>query len=302
MNNLYLWQMMNQQLMNNDNSGSLSLFSFVGAKSIPLHSKSWAGGEEHIFIDAMETDLWNPIIHASVQSSSDVMRLVLLVDAIREINMSAQIELRMPYMPYARQDRVCNRGEALAVRSMARIINMLGFSKVTIWDAHSDVAPALLDNCNNIHVSEVIDSFSSQIPALLDVINSFVLVAPDAGASKKVHAVAARFKTTYRTASKKRSSDGAITDTQFDFGGLDKSTDLLICDDICDGGRTFIQLANAIREARGGSKENHGEIALYVTHGIFSYGYEALFNAGIGRIFTANNIRDGEFFTVTTAN
>ncbi len=44
----------------------------------------------------------------------------------------------------------------------------------------------------------------------------------------------------------------------------------VIVDDLCDGGRTFIELAKVLR-AKGAAK-----IALVVTHGIFSKGKEPL--------------------------
>jgi ribose-phosphate pyrophosphokinase len=40
----------------------------------------------------------------------------------------------------------------------------------------------------------------------------------------------------------------------------------LVIDDICEGGRTFIELAKLFKEVKG--KET--QINLYVTHGIFS--------------------------------
>lgn len=44
---------------------------------------------------------------------------------------------------------------------------------------------------------------------------------------------------------------------------------VLIVDDICDGGRTFIELAKILKQEKGVSV-----VDLYVTHGIFSYGKE----------------------------
>ena len=63
----------------------------------------------------------------------------------RLLNEVTPIELVIPYFPYARQDRVCIEGEALGAAVMANFINNLDFAKVTIWDAHSEVSPALLN-------------------------------------------------------------------------------------------------------------------------------------------------------------
>ena len=70
------------------------------------------------------------------------------------------------------------------------------------------------------------------------------------------------------TATKVRNTiTGEITGTRLDDPDQSaKGRDCLIVDDICDGGRTFIELAKVIRQqgpARG---------YLYVTHGIFSNG------------------------------
>jgi ribose-phosphate pyrophosphokinase len=46
-----------------------------------------------------------------------------------------------------------------------------------------------------------------------------------------------------------------------------KGKPILIVDDICDGGRTFIELAKVLREY------GPSQITLYVTHGIFSKGF-----------------------------
>jgi ribose-phosphate pyrophosphokinase len=56
--------------------------------------------------------------------------------------------------------------------------------------------------------------------------------------------------------------------------------DLLIVDDICDGGGTFVGLAKELRKA--GAKK----VYLYVTHGIFSKGLPL---EGIDRVFTTDS-------------
>ena len=111
----------------------------------PVYASEFSGGEVHVNI-VEHTD---PIeqITAVLKSSLDVMALVMTTSAIchhysekdlRDIN------LLVPYFPYARQDRVCNPGEAHGARAMARIINSLGYGSVTVFDPHSDVTPALL--------------------------------------------------------------------------------------------------------------------------------------------------------------
>ena len=60
----------------------------------------------------------------------------------------------------------------------------------------------------------------------------------------------------------------------------------IIIDDICDGGRTFIGIAEAIKE-----QVQNPEIYLLVTHGIFSAGYNQLMNY-FDKIYTTNSYHD----------
>ena len=79
--------------------------------------------------------------------------------------------------------------------------------------------------------------------------------------------------------------------------GLDDtpgSKNFVICDDICDGGRTFIEIAKAIQEVRPRSIFND-KIYLCVTHGIFSAGFEEL-EKYFTAIFTTNSVKEDSFY------
>jgi ribose-phosphate pyrophosphokinase len=67
---------------------------------------------------------------------------------------------------------------------------------------------------------------------------------------------------------------------------------VLIVDDICDGGATFIRAARALRAI-----EPDVEVGLCVTHGIFSKGRQHLLDNGIDKIYTTNSLlkNDGNY-------
>lgn len=192
----------------------------------------------------------------------EFLPLALLVDSIRKQIKSPAINLSIPYLPYARQDRVMNSGESLAVKVFCDLINSLKLDSVTVCDCHSDVGLALLENCKN----------DSSLPIdLFDLSNKpNALVAPDAGALKKTfkYAQTLDINEVIRADKTRNVKTGDITGSMY-FGDV-KDKSLLIIDDICDGGRTFIELAKVLRQ--GGAKYIH----LHVTHGIFSKGKEVL--------------------------
>lgn len=202
-------------------------------------------------------------IKAHLTDANTVMDLLLLVDAIRRVNPSVRIGVFIPYMPYARQDRVCNPGEALSIAVMAKVINSLNFDRVYLLDPHSDTTAALIERS----MVESPAQFIKRNDTFVGMDFSKVyLVAPDAGAQKRVKALAAELGAAgYITATKDRDLETMeITGTKFDGNVAGKK--LLVVDDICDGGRTFIALAKALRE------QEPEELHLWVTHGIFSYG------------------------------
>ena len=238
-----------------------------GNTAIPYKSFKFSGGEIQVKLlpANMEYSTIYPVVfHATITNSDDLMELALVKDAVERFFSSASLKMSLilPYMPYARQDRVCSPGEALSLRVAATFINSLGFDKIVVTDPHSDVTPALLNNCTVVDISEIFEKRLFNFAPL----GNTVLVSPDAGANKKVLKLAQTLKVPIVRADKVRDvNTGDITGTVVHTEHLGDKP-VLVVDDICDGGRTFIELAKALRE------KTNGPLNLYVTHGIFSKG------------------------------
>ncbi len=242
------------------------------------------GGERHVRLtpDA-ETKCHafaeNIRIEAHLHHPAQIIDLMLITDAVRRAcRPRTYMTLIIPYVPYARQDRAANPGEAHSAKVFCQLINSLKYDQVVVWDAHSDVTTSLLDNVQNVPQQE----FAASIPG----VQQYTLVAPDAGAAKKVKAVFDRtIAKGFIQASKSRDTKtGAITGTELPH--MIPKGPYLIVDDICDGGRTFTALAKAILDRT----DAEWPVDLYVTHGIFSQGVNALLNqnGGIRQVFCAN--------------
>lgn len=243
------------------------------------------GGEVGVKLNPMRLDYRHAkgpaTIVARLQSPLDVMTLVMLADALRRLD-PAPVHLFMPYVPYARQDRVCVPGESFSLKAFADLINSLAFESVTVVDPHSDVVGAVLDRVKVISQFDVIHQFDAFIAAIHGKPVTFV--SPDAGANKKTVELAKYFgHTEFIRADKKRNlATGEILETIVYADDLTGRT-LVVADDICDGGRTFIELTKALK-TKGAAK-----IILYVTHGIFSKGIGALTKGGIDEIYTTDS-------------
>lgn len=243
-------------------------------------STTFPGGEVHITLPKCISRSAAYSIKAKIKDSRGIMELLLVKEAMDQIAGRAASELILPYVPYARQDRVCNPGEALSIKVMARLINSMGFDKVVTYDNHSDVATALINNCTNLSAADILTNQGW-------VALCSYLCSPDAGANKKTYEVAKRFSgMPVICADKVRNTKtGEITHTEVHCEHLEGAS-VLVIDDICDGGMTFIKLAEALI-AKGA-----GRLYLYVTHGIFSKGLEPL--SAYERIFTTDSLRSAE--------
>ncbi|QNR53823.1 ribose-phosphate pyrophosphokinase [Pseudomonas phage phiK7A1] len=197
-------------------------------------------------------------MEARITSMDDLFALFLATDAIRRVYAEAAIDLFIPYFPYARQDRVCNSGEALSVQVMGKLINAQGYTSVIVVDPHSAVTPAVIDRCL---VWDQFDVFSD----IKQDWSEWTIVAPDQGAVKKCEDFAKRVgaKAVVGFNKTRELSTGKITGMVPLFEP-DPDAAYLVLDDICDGGRTFIELVSHMSYV--------GTLELAVTHGIFSKG------------------------------
>lgn len=184
-----------------------------------------------------------------------------------------KVSLTLPYIPYARQDRVGEDGMANGVKMFAKLINELQFDWVNVCDPHSDVASALIDN---VFIESQADGFVEAMchhtTVDQDCNDEWVLVAPDAGALKKTAKLAKLLNVPYISATKHRDEKtGEISRVELHLGDVRlHNKNVIVVDDICDGGGTFLPLAGELR--------NHTDekVELYVTHGLFTKGVDNL--------------------------
>ncbi|MFD1601383.1 ribose-phosphate diphosphokinase [Flavobacterium artemisiae] len=253
---------------------------FQNQEEIKFQSFTFSGGEPHIkIVPDFDPNRKVTITHR-LNSFNDLGLLCVTVDALRRMDVK-MIELFIPYFPAARQDRVMIPGEPLSVKVYADIINAMQLNKVYVFDAHSEVTPALLNNStvipNYTFIKEVINRIGSDVK----------LISPDGGALKKIYKVS-EFLGGVEVVECSKSRDvktGKLSGFKVYNDDLE-GMDCLIVDDICDGGGTFVGLAEELK------KKNAGKLYLAVSHGIFNKGFEVL-NCFDG-IFTTNSFKDFE--------
>ena len=253
---------------------------FTTEEEIIFQNFTFSGGEPHIKIEPNFDINQKITITQRLNSFNDLGLLCIAVDALRRIGVN-DMELFIPYFPAARQDRVMIKGEPLSVKVYADIINGMEFNKVYVFDAHSEVTPALVNNCEVIPNHTFIDAVTKSIG------NDVKLISPDGGALKKIYKVS-EFLGGVEVVECSKSRDvktGRLSGFKVYNDDL-QGAYCLIVDDICDGGGTFVGLAEELKN------KNAGKLYLAVSHGIFNKGFTVL--DCFEKIFTTNSFKDFE--------
>ena len=251
----------------------MSISLKVNNLKVDVQHFTFNGGEEQVKINQSALprgSIGEIVVQANIKSSTDAMTLVVLTDAIHRlagINKTTKFVLKMPYVPYARQDRVMTSGEALSIKAFSTLINSLNYDEVHIDDPHSDVTYSVLNNTIIHHQHELFQEYMNISSVNFHPEKADVVIAPDAGARKKAQKIADVLGKTLIEAGKSRNVEtGEITGSVI-YGDV-KDKVCIIVDDIIDGGGTFVKLSEVLK--REGAKY----VILYATHGIFSRGKE----------------------------
>jgi len=195
----------------------------------------------------------------SITDSLKMMHLLQTANALDHLSAQKKV-LVIPYLMAARYDRLMLPGDSFDLELVAGLINSCGFEKVLLWDVHSEVATSLIKNAVNVKNRQMVEQYQQP---------EAVLICPDAGASKKVNEYFEwneNLKEIVYCAKKRDLATGRITLEVTDPQKCE-GRNCVIIDDICDGGATFLAIAEQI-------KPKH--LTLIVTHGIFSKGFAAL--------------------------
>lgn len=256
------------------------------------------GGEPHIKLSIPEY----PNAHAlyitqRYNDPKDIFEVVLAADAARRSGFK-EIHLFLPYFPAARQDRVCDIGEPLTVKIFADMINNCGFESVTILSPHSEVTPALLNNCF------VLDECFFVEKALADFFSNkenkeINLVCPDAGAGKRVSKVVSHLSKRFpentinliRCEKERDVKNGELKGFYVQAQNLNSLNTIIIDDINCMGG-TFVGLSQELRS------KNCGKLSLFTSHADCYDGIQNVL-AYFDHYYTTNSKRDWEKYFYT---
>lgn len=237
------------------------------------------------------TNVEHSVTIYSHMSWDDLQLIICANQALREAGFK-YIHLYVPYFLGARSDRKFKDGGVNYLKAViCPIINAQQFASVTVMDPHSNCLEMGLNNFKKLDAIKLAEfaleeAYGVNFANHVDT-NKYVIVGPDKGSYDRVSGIAKHFQNgTVLMCDKHRDIlTGQIL--SIDCGNLTsfKGRDVFIFDDICDGGGTFIPIAEECKK-RGAKR-----VFLVITHGIFSKGLKVLSKAFDG-IFTTNSVHD----------
>lgn len=202
--------------------------------------------------------------------------LIDLLSLTKLLSSTANKHLHIPYLPYARQDKSVKNDSTFNLHILAELLNLCNFNLVTAVDVHNYLESiVLIKNLNIISMEKQINKLMNDYDCVL---------YPDDGAKIRY---SNKIKGTQQfTCIKERDqTTGKILSHKCPNLNYPMVNSVLIVDDICDGGATFINVAKMLKEQKKDFK-----IGLFVTHGIFNKGKQVLHDAGIDNIYTTNSL------------
>lgn len=271
---------------------------------IKYQIQKFPDGQQNIVIESFDiyyedAYLPKPIeIKSRLNNWLDLELIVCAVASLRELGVE-ELHLYTPYMVGGRSDRKFEEGGNNYLRDViCPIINSLNFKTVTCIDPHSDVLEACIKGFKKESNNRLLAYFFQDYDSNNE--KDYIFISPDAGASKKIYKLAEQigYKGDIITCSKDRDTKGNVTKTVVLINGEHVQKDIIIIDDVCDGGATFINITKEIKKRisdmqqhEENSELTYGKIYLIVTHGIFSKRYKEL-NKYFDGIYCTNSYKD----------
>lgn len=214
-------------------------------------------GEKHVTVNELNRRI--PVsIYCRITCADDLFCLMQVADVVNRQEMIID-NLFIGYLMSMRCDRLFDIKRPFSLKLIAGIINNIGAKRVNIVEPHSLTSLMLIKD--SVGVLSTAEFFVKELLRSKEKNLDAVVVLPDNGALNR-YQIHGRYP--YIVCNKERDAEtGKLLSFSVNVGETEcKDKDLVLLDDLCDGGGTFIGLALKLRELAPKS------LSLLVTHAI----------------------------------
>ncbi len=222
------------------------------------------------------------------------LELIFILSRLRKE--TKNIELFVPYLPYARQDKENKKGEAVSADVLCELLKSFGVKKLITYDCHFLPKPGNFKRqgleIENISAGPELFAYAKKYFGK----NEFTVVSPDEGSSyftKNAEGCACHSLKKVRSESK---ATGTKTGIHADIDKMEgeadvKDKNVCILDDIISTGGTIVRAIEHLK-SRGAKK-----IIVGATHGVFAGEKipEKILNNNCSKLFVTNAIVRNDF-------
>ena len=187
-----------------------------------------------------------------------IMEMLILIDAVKRAS-ARRITVVLPYFIYSRSDKKDQTRIPVTAKLLAQLIEAAGADRVLTCDLHNTAIQSYFNiNCDVLTGRFLLQKYFDQ----KDIENK-VVVATDAGSSKKAYKYAQHFGCPIALVDKRRdgNDDKAIATSVI---GDIKGKNTLIFDDEVDTAGSIMETVNVIKEFGG------NDVYVGCTHGVLS--------------------------------
>lgn len=212
-------------------------------------------GEPHIFLDELDRKRDIKVI-CRITCPEDLFIVMQVGNILNRQGIS--FHLTISYLMSMRMDRVMSFNEAYSLEIVSNCINSINPSNVEIIEPHSYKTKSLIKKSVEISCIDMIYN------------EDCVICFPDKGANTRYSHLFPQKITLY--GSKIRDViTGRLSEFKIENPEDYQSGAILVIDDLCDGGGTFVGIANEIRKFAPDAK-----LKIFVTHMVNKNGITAL--------------------------
>lgn len=222
-----------------------------------ISKKNYSDSTSHYSVDKVG----NQTLTGPYSMEDALMYAALLRYATGEVD-----GLILPYLIYGRDDHG-GHDHINHLHEFGKLLNTFDLNWVLTYDVHSPAAHLAIDKLINISPAGLINRATAEM-------DGWHWLCPDAGAYKKVHHIMPQLDNppvevhVYGKYRNQETGQVEKTIVPESVKHIPKDARSLVIDDICDGGRTFIEMVKA--------SPNLEDVSLCVSHGIFSRGFYEL--------------------------
>ena len=219
-------------------------------KGIGYSVLDFPDGEKHLVLKELNRKE-SVKVTCRISNSDDLFLLMQLADILNRQEVCVE-KLSILYLMGMRCDRLFSLEQPFSLKIVANVVNSLNAELVEVCEPHSEASLRLINNS--------FGTYLSPLPLTEDKIYCF----PDKGAKERYSiCVEAKIKNPITCSKVRDVSTGRLTGFAIeDKGDSKEGREIIVVDDLCDGGGTFCGIVEQLR------KLNPKSITLSVTHAV----------------------------------